>query len=121
MSAYKELRAWKLALELADLAYQLCKFFPQDERYILRAQILRASISVPSNIAEGMGRSTKKDTLHFLHIARGSLYELETLIELAYTQRYFEVIDRDKFLSVLVETLRTLNGLIRYFSSGLLR
>jgi four helix bundle protein len=121
LSAYKELQAWKLALELADLAYHLCKSFPPDERYILRAQILRASISVPSNIAEGMGRSTKKDTLHFLYIARGSLYELETLIELAYIQRYFLVIDRDRFLTILIETQKTLNGLIRYFSSGLLR
>jgi four helix bundle protein len=68
-----------------------------------------------------MGRSTKKDTLHFLHIARVSLYELETLIELAYVQRYFVVIDRDRFLVVLIETLKTLNGLIRYFSTGLPR
>lgn len=75
----------------------------------------RAAISIPSNIAEGCGRQTSKDTIHFLHISRGSLYELETQYYLAFDQKY---IDENSFNSTLeqIQTCKKLlNGFINYY------
>ena len=69
---------------LAKKIYEICKNFPQEEIYGLTSQIKRSAISVPSNIAEGKGRGTNKDFIYFLRIALGSLYELQTQLELAY-------------------------------------
>ena len=63
--------------------YLLVKNYPKEELYGLISQTKRASISVPCNIAEGIGRDHDKDAIHFLHISRGSLYELETLLNIA--------------------------------------
>ena len=78
MGSYKDLDAWKNAMQLVKEVYLLTKKFPKEEMYALTSQAKRAAVSVPSNIAEGLGRQYKKDTLQFLHISRGSLYELET-------------------------------------------
>jgi four helix bundle protein len=67
-------------MELVKEVYLLTKEYPKEEMFALTSQTKRASTSIPSNIAEGMGRQYKNDTVHFLHIARGSLYELETQI-----------------------------------------
>lgn len=75
---YKELLIWQKGIRLVILVYKLTKNFPQDEIYALTSQIKRASVSIPSNIAEGFGRKTDKSFNHFLNIARGSLNELET-------------------------------------------
>jgi len=78
MGSYKDLDAWENAMQLVKEVYLLTKKFPKEEMYALTSQAKRAAVSVPSNIAEGLGRQYKKDTLQFLHISRGSLYELET-------------------------------------------
>jgi four helix bundle protein len=78
MTGYKQLEAWKKSMLLVKEVYILTKLFPKEEQYVLASQIKRAAVSVPSNIAEGSGRNYKKDTIQFLHIARGSLYEVET-------------------------------------------
>lgn len=75
---YTDLEVWKESRKLANHIYELTKSFPKEELYGITNQIRRCAVSVPSNIAEGCGRQTAKDTIHFLHISRGSLYELET-------------------------------------------
>lgn len=71
MTTYKTLDAWKLAMKIVKEIYTLTKQFPKDELFGLTSQMKRASVSIPSNIAEGIGRKYKKDTLQFLHVARG--------------------------------------------------
>jgi four helix bundle protein len=115
MTTYKNLEAWKKSMQLAKEIYLLVKSYPKEELFVLTAQTKRAVISVPCNIAEGIGRNYKKDTIQFFHIARGSLYELETLLSIAIMG---EIISEEKFnkISALAdECMRILNGLIAYF------
>jgi len=80
---HEQLEAWKFAMQLAKTVYQLTATFPTEERYGLAQQMRRAAVSIPSNIAEGAGRNGAKEYLHFIGIARGSLAELETQLQLA--------------------------------------
>lgn len=97
------------------------KDFPKEETYALISQIKRAAVSIPSNIAEGIGRNYKKDTIQFLHISRGSLYELDTLICIAEMRsmgrkEYVEAIN------FLIEKCKQLiNGLIRRYEQSNLK
>jgi four helix bundle protein len=114
MTNYKNLEAWKKAMELVKQVYLLSKDFPREELYGLTSQCKRASVSIPSNIAEGMGRNHKKDTIQFLHISRGSIYELETLLNIAVM---VEIITEKQFKDIcplIDECLKILNGLITY-------
>ncbi|HXK38458.1 MAG TPA: four helix bundle protein [Candidatus Paceibacterota bacterium] len=77
---YKDLYVWKQSMKLAAHAYNFCKELPANERFGLVSQIQRAAVSIPSNIAEGHSRFTRKDYVHFLYMARGSAAELETQI-----------------------------------------
>ena len=83
MAGYRELKVWRLAMELAEEIYKLCTEFPKHEVYGLTNQLQRAAVSVPSNIAEGQARNSSKEFNHFLGIALGSLAELETQFILA--------------------------------------
>ncbi|MFA6259534.1 MAG: four helix bundle protein [Candidatus Peribacteraceae bacterium] len=75
---YKKLVFWQKSVKLAKAIYQFTKSFPDDEKFGLTSQMRRAAVSVPSNIAEGSQRTTEKEFLNFLLIAKGSLAELET-------------------------------------------
>ena len=75
--SYKDLLAWQKAMALAEQVYAATEQFPQRELYGITSQLRRAAVSVPSNIAEGQGRRTSPDFLHFLSQARGSLLEIE--------------------------------------------
>jgi len=77
---HHNLRAWRSAMDLAREIYRYTKGLPDEERYGLVSQLRRAAVSVPSNIAEGVGRSTERDKLRILVVARGSLAEIETQI-----------------------------------------
>jgi len=83
MRNYQKLDIWKLGIELVKEVYVLTNEFPRDERFGLISQLKRSAVSVPSNIAEGYGRGSDKEFCRFLHIARGSLYEVETQIIIA--------------------------------------
>lgn len=83
MASYRDLFVWQRAMELAEGAYGLARSMPSTERFGLTSQLLRAAVSVPANIAEGRSRTGRREFLHFLSIASGSLAETETLIELA--------------------------------------
>jgi len=88
MIGYKNLLVWQKSMELVRIVYRIAKSFPADERFALTDQLRRAVISVPSNIAEGSGRTSNKDYAHFLSIARGSLYETLTQLQVAQDLGY---------------------------------
>ena len=81
--SFRDLDVWQDAMTLAELAYRETESFPQRETYGMTSQLRRASVSVASNIAEGWGRSSRKDYVRFLYIARGSLFEVATQTEIA--------------------------------------
>lgn len=89
-SGYRNLVVWQEAKALVILVYNLTMNFPQAEMYALTSQMRRAGVSVMSQIAEGWLRKTKKHKLHYLEIAEGSLFELESLGEVALAVNYFE-------------------------------
>ena len=78
VKSYKDLLVWQRSIQLSLSIYRLTKVFPTEERYGLTSQMQRAGVSIPSNIAEGYGRGTRKDYKQFLSIARGSTLEVQT-------------------------------------------
>src|ERR1700728_422583 len=110
--SYRELIAWQKAMKLAKAAYELTREFPRREAFGLVAQIQRAAVSVPSNIAEGHGRLTDLQFRHFLGNARGSLCEAQTQMELAHNLGYIDVEELRRFMEQGSEVARLINGLI---------
>ncbi|WP_433779954.1 four helix bundle protein [Flavobacterium anhuiense] len=112
---YSKLEVWIEARKLVNLLYDFSKLFPKEELFGLTNQMRRAAISIPSNIAEGCGRQTSKETIHFLHISRGSLYELETQFYIALDQKYIEENNFNIALSQIQICKKLLNGFINYY------
>lgn len=83
IQSFKQLKIWQKGIEIVLAVYRLTKHFPREEMYGLTAQMRRASLSVPSNIAEGFKRFHRKEYRQFLHVALGSLAELETQLIIA--------------------------------------
>ena len=83
MKSHKDLDVWRLAIDLASDVYEVTKTFPKDERYGMTVQMRRSAISIASNIAEGAARQGDKEFVQFLHIALGSVSELDTQLEIA--------------------------------------
>ena len=111
-----DLEVWKKTRDLAKEIYLLTKTFPIEEQYGLVSQLKRATISVPSNIAEGCGRDSSKDTIRFLYIARGGLYEIETQIMLAHELGFIKSIEpKEKILEIVNTSKKLLNGFINYY------
>jgi four helix bundle protein len=115
--SYRELLAWQKAMELVTQVYRTTKDFPRDETYGLTSQLRRASVSVPSNIAEGQARFSSKEFHHFLSVARGSLVEVETQILIAENLRYLDSNQREVLINKTSELGRILNGLIASIKS----
>jgi four helix bundle protein len=117
---HKKLNAWSDAVDLAQQIYKVTERFPSSEQFGLTSQIRRAAVSIPSNLGEGAARQTKKEFLNFLHIAKGSLSELDTQLEIARRLEYldqarWETLDErleriDCMLSGLVRSLRSRNN-----------
>lgn len=113
---YKDLDVWKRAVSLAIRVYQVTRTFPAEEKYGLCAQIQRAAISIPANVAEGWGRGSRKEYVQFLTVARGSLMELETHLFIAEGLEYItdeqlgalqrETADIGMMLNRLMQSLR---------------
>lgn len=116
---YKELEVWVKARAFVKEIYLVTKDFPKDEMYGLTSQMRRSAISIPSNIAEGYGRQYKKESIQFFHIARGSLYELETQLYIAADLYYLEQIKLSELILLLEECRKLLGGLIKYFETNL--
>ena len=116
MAGYREIKVWRLAMELAEEVYKLCVEFPRQEVYGLTSQLQRAAVSIPSNIAEGQARNSSKEFNHFLGIARGSLAELETQIMLAQRLDYLSTEKANLTLEKAEEIGKMLKGLQKSIS-----
>lgn len=103
MNDLKKLKVWQMAMQVTKEVYRLAEKLPTVERYGLKSQLCRCAISVPSNIAEGAGRNTRKDFARFLGIASGSLYELETQILISCELILFEAGDCRQVLANIEE------------------
>jgi four helix bundle protein len=121
MTNYKNLEAWKKSMLLVKEIYILTKYFPKEEVYGITSQIKRAVISVPANISEGIGRNYKKETIQFLHISRGSLYEVETFLQVAIGVEILEENITKNIFNLIEECLKILNGLIGYYEKSNLK
>lgn len=91
--SYRNLIVWQKAMQFTRYVYNLVRTFPSEEKYALSDQIRRAVVSIASNIAEGCGRATNKDYAHFLTIARGSLFETMTQLEMTHAFGYIESLE----------------------------
>ncbi len=114
---YRDLRAWQTAMEMVQAIYRLTETFPREETYGLTIQLRRAAVSIASNIAEGKGRSSDKELLHFLSNAKGSLFEVETQVMIADGLGYLTHSQGETLLSQTAEVGRLINGLMKAFRS----
>ena len=110
MHNFKKLKVWKAGIDISKVIFQLTRSFPTDEKYGLVSQMLRSAISIPSNIAEGSGRKSNKDFYHFLNIALGSSFELETQVIIA---NEFNYINQEKADS----TCKLINDIQKIFTA----
>jgi four helix bundle protein len=108
---YKRLVVWQRAMALVVHVYNATKSFPKHEQYGLISQMRRSAVSIPSNIAEGHGRNSDKELVRFLDIAKGSIYELDTQIEISKQLNYIKIQDLGCISNLLDETSRMLSGL----------
>ncbi|MFK5879386.1 MAG: four helix bundle protein [Flavobacteriaceae bacterium] len=113
METYRELIVWQKSMSLVTLIYKISRNFPDYEKFGLSSQIQRCAISVPSNIAEGYGRNSLNDYIRFLNISNGSLYELQTQIEIVFNLEYIEKDIFEKVYEDSREIERMMSSLIR--------
>jgi four helix bundle protein len=114
MTGYTNLEVWQKSMTLVTDVYKLLQYFPKEERYVLSDQIRRSAISIPSNIAEGSSRNSKKEFIQFLYIALGSICELETQLHISknigYTGEITTALQKaetiKKMLNALITSLK---------------
>ena len=115
MKTHKDLDAWKVSIDMVVNVYKETRKFPKEELYTLVSQIRRSAVSVPSNIAEGAARNSKKEFIQYLHISLGSLAELETQIIISIKLGYLK---DDKSLATILDVRKLISGLIRYLKKN---
>lgn len=114
MSTYKDLIVWQKSMELSRMIYSHCMTFPREETFCLSNQVRRATVSIPSNIAEGYGRDTDNEKVRFMYVSLGSAQELDTQLILSHDFKYIDdyiktsqlINEVEKMLSSLIYTLR---------------
>ena len=110
-SDFRELKVWQKAMDLTVEIYSIVKLLPHEETFVLSDQMRRAAISIPSNIAEGQGRDSMKEFIRFLSVARGSLRELSTQLEICERVNYWEQSRTVKAKYLIGEIDKMLNAL----------
>ena len=115
---YEDLIVWQKAMDLVTEIYRIVKLLPNEELYALSSQMKRAAVSIPSNIAEGQGRSTTKDFVKFLYIAKGSKAELETQLLICVRLNYLSQLQIEASKSLLNEIGKMLYVLIQKLNTG---
>jgi four helix bundle protein len=112
ITSFKDLIVWQKSMDLIELIYQVTEKLPSKENFGLISQMQRASISIPSNIAEGYGRQSSGSYGQFLSIARGSLFELETQAELCLRLKYIQRTEYEGLCPKIAEISKMLTSLI---------
>ena len=107
---YRDSIAWQKSMELTALVYKLTGTFPSEERFGLTNQLRRASVSIPSNIAEGKGRISTGELIQFLGVARGSVLEVQTQLEIAVMLGFGEETEINRAHALASDVLRILNA-----------
>ena len=115
-SDFKNLVVWQRAMDLADEVYDAVDTLPNDERYVLSAQMRRAALSIPANIAEGKGRWSIREYRQFVRHARGSALELESHLLFAQRRKLLSAERTQRLLALEDEVVRKLNALIHYLN-----
>lgn len=110
--SYRDLVVWQKAMALVTAIYRATDAFPARERYGLTNQVCRAAVAIPSDIAEGKGRISKKEYVQMLARARGSSYEVQTQLEIAHNLEFLETAAFEALAEKAAEVGRLLNGLI---------
>ena len=113
IKSYRDLIVWQKSMNLVEMIYKLVNQFPKNEEYCLSSQIRRCAISIPSNIAEGYGRKYTAEYKRFLTIARGSLFELQTQVQIAKRLDYINDKLNDSSEKLVLEIEKMLNSLIK--------
>ncbi len=113
---HRKLTLWQKSVDFIAELYKALKKFPSEERFGIIAQMQKASVSIPSNIAEGAARKSRKEYLQFLYNARGSLSELDTQLEISLRLNYLTSEEYIRLQDMLDEISRMLNGLISSLS-----
>ncbi len=113
VQSYRDLQVWQKARVLVKEVYTVSQGFPKEELYGLTSQIRRASVSIPSNIAQGSSKGSTREFLRFLSMAYGSLSEVETQLYLACDLQYFSEQKLEMLMNMTAELGRMLNGLDR--------
>jgi four helix bundle protein len=110
---HKKLDVWKFSVDFVVHIYDITNHFPREEEFGLKSQLRRASVSVPSNIAEGLTRISIPDKLHFLNMANGSLSEVDTQLEIPNRLNYIDDSEKVDLENQLITIQKLLSGLIR--------
>jgi len=118
VQSYKDLIAWQKAMDMVEAVYRITAGYPRDERFGLISQTRRAAVSVPSNIAEGYGRQTRREYVQFVHIARGSANEVETQLLLACRLGFVAADTARDAVDIVIEVQRILKGLVGSLTRG---
>lgn len=109
---FEKLNVWRKAIDLYKKVNAISENFPKSEEYVLKAQLLRAALSISTNIAEATGRETKKDRTYFLTVTRGSAFETASLLITAVEMDYIDA-GRNGLLDDIEEIAKMINGLIK--------
>ena len=116
IKSYKDLLLWQKGINIVVLVYKIVESFPKEELYALSNQLKRASVSGPSNIAEGYGRNSEKSFSHFLDISRGSLFEIETQLIIA---KELGIISDEILFNTILKQIEEESKMINSFSKTL--
>ena len=111
MRNFRDYDIWQDSMDIVDKIYDAVDNFPKDERFALISQITRSAVSIPSNIAEGSGRSSGKEFARFLEFSLGSAYELETQLIIAEKRNYLTQFELDILIEELVSLQKRIGGL----------
>jgi four helix bundle protein len=117
LHSFKDLDAWQQGHKVTLAIYKASKSFPHTEQFGLTNQMRRAAISITSNIAEGFGRQTGKDKAHFYTIAKGSLLEVQSQLQVAFDLEYTDKKTYGAIDSMIIQALQVTHGLIRSAST----